>query len=165
MKTTKTPSHNEISAVSTKSQVATTKEVFLDEYFFTKTDIGRYELIIVLRPREFQRLIYTNNLEVTFGQNHSNELFSIIKHYLAQENSVEKILFLKKGDIFHIWSAMSNYHNPEVRKSIYSKERDLMNFLSRANFHFDFFLVEPDEVDELLSAGATVMYDKEKHNS
>jgi len=162
MKTTKNSSHREITPISTENKVATTKQVFLDEYFFSKTDIGEYELIIVLRPKKFGRIAYIDNSDITLGQNHSNELFSIIRHYLAQEKQVERILFLKKDEVFHVWTVISEYQKPEIRRSIYNKERELMNFLARANFHFSFFLIEPDEADELLFSGSIVIYDREK---
>lgn len=161
METSKTTSYlKNIESISTEKAIAKVGQVFLDECLYLKTDIGKHELLIILKPKRFRRISFTDSSELTVVRNHSNELFTIIKHYLAQERCVEQILFLKKDDIFHIWTVISNYDNEENRKLIYKKEVAVMNFLSKLNFHFDFYLIEADEVSEVLSSGAVVIYSK-----
>lgn len=136
------------------------EQIFLDEYIFAKTDIGKYELIIILKPKRLRKISFAGSSDLYIAQNHSNELFSIIKHYLAKEENVEKILFLKKDDIFHIWTVISGYNDEENRKKIYKREIELMSFFSRADFHFDFYLIDFDEIDEVLSLGAIIIYER-----
>jgi len=158
MKTIRNSSNTQINSLTTESNISKTNQVFIDEYLFAKTDIGQYELIIILRPKNINRITQSQNSLLPIGQNYSNELFSIIKHYLGQSDFVQKILILKKGDVFYIWTVISDYTSEECRKIIYKNELNLMNFLSKAKFHFDFYLIESEEVDEIISAGALVIY-------
>jgi len=150
-----------LSSQSTEENIASAEQVFLDDYFLFKTDIGRYELFIILRPRKLNRSrSLPDNSESVIDHNYTNELFSIIRHYLAQCKHVEKILFLKKEDVFHIWTVNAEYDIEENRKAVYTKEMELMTYLSKVGFHFDFYIIEPDDVDEVLSSGASIIYNK-----
>lgn len=152
-----------IEEVNTEQSIPKTNTVFCDEYLFVKTDVERYELFVILRPKDkFRKQYYIQDttesdlIECT----HSDKLFTIIKHYLAQNGNVEKLLFLQEDNLLHIWTAISNYNAENDRREIYRKEAELTKFLSRAGFHFDFYLIESEEVNDVLSSGAVVIYEK-----
>ncbi len=148
--------------LSTEKQISSIKKVFLDECILFKSDIEEYELIIILRPKKLGRIALPDSSVLPVEYNRSNKLFSIIRHYLSQAKCVEKILFLKEDDIFHIWTIISDYYNEDNRKAVYKKEGELMDFLSKADFNFDFYLIESVDVEDVLSSGAVIIYDRPK---
>lgn len=156
-----------LNEVITRQSIPKTKKIFSDEYIFIKTDSEKYELFLILRPKSlfgYKHLIENTTKIDLIEYTHTDKIFTIIKHYLAQKEFVEKIMFLEEENLFHIWTAISNYDNEGNRKEIYAQEAELVKFLSKAGFHFDFYLIGLDEVDGILSLGASIIYNKVKTN-
>lgn len=156
METTRIPTYSQ-EPNSSEKIFPSINGVFLDECIYAKSDIGKYDLIIILKPKKF-RTVIAKDSSLALTRNRSNELFATIKHFLAQDEMVQSILFLKKDDLLHIWTVISGYDSEENRKTIYNRERELVNFLSRLDFHFDFYLIEAEEVEEILSLGAISIF-------
>jgi len=140
---------------STRSNMPTFKGMVLDSNFFLETG-GKDRVVVGLQPRSIWREKTT-----PLNCSASNELFGVIKSYLSQNKDVKKILFLKKNDVLHIWTVLCQYEDEESRKAVYKQESALIKYLSHLNFHFDFYLIENNEVGEVMSSGAVVIYDKD----
>lgn len=146
----------------TENDIAKTSEMFLDETLLYKTDIENYEVIIIIRPKELSKIKNRIENPSNWCQDYtsSDELFTTIIDSLRESQHIEKILFLQRENVLHIWSVISDYQNEAIRKEIYAKEKLLMENLSKRDYNFDFYLIEPDESSEVISSGAIVIYDK-----
>lgn len=90
----------------------------------------------------------------------SNELLETIINYLKRVQKVEKIIFQKTDEILRIWSVLSEYENEENRKSVYHQEKLLMKELVSRKYQFDFYIIEKNKADEILSSGAILIFDR-----
>ena len=141
--------------ISTKKDISKSRIAF-DEALLSSTDPGSQELfIVILISKSSQDQDYTV----------SDELISCIRQHLSQSEYVEKILFVKEDGMLRIWTAVSFYSDEKCRRAVYRQELLLMNdLLSKRNLHFDFYLIEPHEVEEILSGGAALIYDKKNND-
>lgn len=143
----------------------TRKKLFYDECSVLKTDaLEEYYTWIALVPKNksslgrFNKIPEINELIRT----KSDILYLIIKSFLAKATSVKKIFFLERDNVIHIWILISGYGNEAKRKLVYNREAALCNFLSKSELHFDFLLIDSDEVEEILSLGVHTLYDRTK---
>ena len=90
----------------------------------------------------------------------SNELLETIINYLKRVAGVEKIIFQKTDEILRIWSVFSEYENEEKRISVYRQEKLLMKELVGRKYRFDFYIIEEDEVNDVLSSGAILIFNR-----
>ena len=90
----------------------------------------------------------------------SNELLETITNYLKRGEGVEKILFQKTDEVLRIWTVLSEYENEEKRISVYRQEKLLMKELAGRKYRFDFYIIEEDEVNEVLSSGAILIFNR-----
>lgn len=90
----------------------------------------------------------------------SQDLVFTIINYLSQEKCVNKVLLLKEKDLFHVWTVIDEYNNENNRKSVYRQECNLMKYMAKINLHFDFYLIESEEVKDTLSSGAVIVYER-----
>ncbi len=147
---------------TSRKDVAFGPQVYTDEAVFLKTDIGKHELIIVLRPKNLsQKIIETEGAsnqspDLTF----SNELFETIINYLKGAGEIVKIFFQMKDEVLRIWTVLPDYENEKKRKVVYHQEKLLMKELRSRKYRFDFYIIEEDEASEVLSCGAILIFDK-----
>ena len=90
----------------------------------------------------------------------SNELLETIINYLKRVEGVEKILFQKTDEVLRIWSVLLEYENEGKRISVYHQEKFLMKELASRKYRFDFYIIEEDEVNEVLSSGAILIFNR-----
>lgn len=166
MKSIKNVSERRVLEVNTTEQQNPTssKSIFFDEVYILKTDIEKYNVWIVLAPKPKLKKPYPcisqSSESDSYELTDSNALFIIIKHFLAQVKCVEKILFLKKEDTIHIWTAISEYNSEENRRLVYNQEKKLTIFLSKVDFRFDFYIIESEDVPEIESSGASIIWER-----
>src|SRR3989338_8661465 len=96
---------NTIGVNTTEEQSPTTKKSFsYDEAHILKTDLKEYNVWIILTPKFKKPPSQSSKLD-SLEQTNTNALFIIINEHLSHVKCVEKILFLKKEDTIHIWTA------------------------------------------------------------
>ena len=153
-------------SVSTHQRVTPSSRVFGNETVLFKMDVEDQVSIIISRLRDLlerrseSQSLSNWNQECTI----SNILLTTIKDYLGQNENVEKILLLRSNNILHIWTVVSTYQDEAIRRSVYQQESLLMQHLSKHDFHFDFYLIELEEVGEVMASGVIVLYDKMETN-
>lgn len=144
-------------------EVSFSKVVYQNESVFYKTDVGSCELSVILRPKPktlaYKRIITSNQLN--YNLTVSTELYERIISFLKVVEGVEKIIFQKTDDVLHIWTVVRQYDNEEKRKAIYKQESLLMKDLISREYRYDFYLIAPDEVEEILSSGGILIFDKQ----
>ena len=130
--------------------------IYQDEVFYWKTDIAQHELIVILRPKRLSQAVSNQNFDLTS----SNELFETIIDHLKAAQGVENILFQQKDEMLRIWTVLPEYEDEGKRKAVYQQEKLLMKELVGRKYRFDFYIIEHDEVDEVLSSGAISIFNK-----
>ena len=142
--------------MSTKKDIVKSRIAFFDQDLLSRTDSPLQELFIVIRrSKSSQDQDYTV----------SDELISCIRKHLSQSEYVEKILFVKEDAMLRIWTAVSSYSDEKCRRAVYHQELLLMDdLLSKRNLHFDFYLIEPQDVEEILSGGAALIFDRKNND-
>lgn len=145
-----------------KNKIVLTNKIFIGDTYILKTEITDYNLWIVLVPRDKKSILkFDDSLEAgNVERNDSRRTLVAIKHFLSKAECVKKILFLAKEGTIHIWTAIFEYNNENNRKLVYGQEIELTRFLKGADCYFDFHLTELEEVDEIVSLGAKVIYDR-----
>lgn len=138
------------------------KIVYQNESVFYKTDVGSHELIVILRPKpktlSDRGFLSSNQSNCNFTL--STELDERIINFLKEVEVVEKIIFQKTDDVLHVWTVIQQYDNEKQRKAVYEQERLLMKDLMTQEYRFDFYLIESDEVEEILSSGGILIFDR-----
>ena len=156
-----------LSDTITRTSITANRDVLISEnsikpgelYVF-KTDIGSHDLFIVLNPKTNVTTPIKNDIINTFEQTNTDKLFLPIKHFFSRVECVKTLLFLKKNDVIHIWTAIADYDTEANRRLVYKEESQLMKYLSTVHLDFNFCLIELEEIEEILSAGATIIFDK-----
>lgn len=148
--------------VSTKINMSSQKAVFLDETFFYRSDIGKHEVIIIVRPKYLVKGKVDGGSRSDFNSDCvvSNELLETIVNCLRKAEGVKKILFKRMENVLRIWTVLSGYEEESKRAGIYKQESLLMQELISRKYRFDFFIIEPDEAEEIFSSGATLIFNK-----
>jgi len=90
---------------------------------------------------------------------YSTGIFDLIVHFLSQVSEIQKIYCLKETDnSVIVWSLLSP-KTRDIRKKVYAKERDLIDFFKETLF-FDFRLGDPDSSEELERSDALLVHSK-----
>lgn len=89
------------------------------------------------------------------------DIYNEMVKILSKNPVIEKIFIIREENTFCIWTALSQY-DKNARYSLYNSELGIIKHFANVEFHFDFHLAEPDDVEELLSSGAKIIYTKSK---
>lgn len=89
------------------------------------------------------------------------DIYNEMVKILSKNPVIEKIFIIREENTFYIWTALSQY-DKNARYSLYNSELEIIKHFASVEFHFDFHLAEPDDVEELLSSGAKIIYTKSK---
>ena len=153
-----------IQLISTKKDIAQSRIAFSYQDIISKTD-PRSQKLSIITHFSGQKNVILNRSDWHQDNTVSDEMISSIRNYLCQGEYVEGILFMKEGNILHIWTVVSSYSDEKCRRAIYNQECLLMKDISsKRNLHFDFYLIEPQEVGDLLSSGAILIYDRKEND-
>jgi hypothetical protein len=125
------------------------------EVFYSYTDLGSHEKIVIIRPKNF------NNLSgLKFEMTGSDVLVNQIVDCFKGLDTVKRVFFRKSGDTLHIWTALAEYNDESKRLLVYHQEKALMGMLANQKHHFDFCIINVEDSDEILSSGASLIFDR-----
>lgn len=100
-----------------------------------------------------------NSSEMEFLVFSTNSIYDDIIKKLTQCQSIEKIFVIREVNTFCIWTSLHDY-DKKKRYELYNAELEIIKDFSRIEFHFDFHLADPDDIEGLLISGARLIYPK-----
>lgn len=120
-----------------------------------ETRVKEHEYEIVARSN-----YVPNSSEMEFLVFSTNSIYDAIITKLTQCGSIEKIFIIREENTFCIWTSLRDY-DKKKRYELYNAELEIIKDFSRIEFHFDFHLADPDDIEGLLISGAKLIYPKE----
>jgi hypothetical protein len=120
-----------------------------------ETRVKKHEYEIVARSNYIP-----NSSEMEFLVFSTNSIYDAIITKLTQCGSIEKIFIIREENTFCIWTSLRDY-DKKKRYELYNAELEIIKDFSRIEFHFDFHLADPDDIEGLLISGAKLIYPKE----
>lgn len=100
-----------------------------------------------------------NSSEMEFFEFFTNDVYAAIVKKLTQHQSIERIFIIREENTFCIWTSLRAY-DKKARYELYNAELEIIKDFSRIEFHFDFHLADPDDMEGLLISGAKLIYPK-----
>ncbi|MBM3252909.1 MAG: hypothetical protein FJZ16_01490 [Candidatus Omnitrophica bacterium] len=114
-------------------------------------------------PQEYEIMLESlyppDSSEITLTLISTNDIYNKITEILSKSEVVDKIFIIREENTFCIWTSLYKY-DKNSRYALYSKELEVIKYFSKIEFHFNFHLAEPDDIEELLASGAKRIYPK-----
>ncbi|MBI2560013.1 MAG: hypothetical protein HYW14_02640 [Planctomycetes bacterium] len=120
--------------------------------FDTKSKEKEYEIVV-------KNLYPPDTSEIEFVWVSTNDIYDKIAGLLYKAKVVDRIFLVREENTFCIWTSLQRY-DKNARYALYNQEIEIIKYFSSVEFHFDFHLAEPEDIEELLASGARLIYPK-----
>jgi hypothetical protein len=92
----------------------------------------------------------------------SNDIFNYITESLLEIQAIKKIIIdISLPDIVRIWSVVEK-ESKDISKQIYSKEKEILEYLVNFDYDIDFHIITDDMVADIVNKDSKIVLNTKK---
>ena len=137
-----------VSRIISETKVSVTNDI-IETY--TKWKSQTYEIIV--------RNPVSDSTNLFLDMVSTNDIYNKIADILSKSGVVDKIFIIREENTFCIWTVL-NRGDKDARQYVYASELEIIRYFSSIEFHFDFHLADPEDLEELVDSGIKLIYPK-----